>query len=208
MMAYALICTMALLLFLLCILLPGDHGDFLIKEGGVIESASVFGYFLCIALIIYRRKTAYARHFFLLILFFMLRELDFQERFTTMGIFKTRFFISEQVPFAEKAVGAMVILLLLYVSISILLRHSKDFFTGLKKRSVVSVGTLLAVIFLVVSKLLDGIAGKLKAFGIALSAQMSFHAEALEEIFEFGVPLLIFFTLNAHFKDIEAQKHF
>jgi hypothetical protein len=134
----------------------------------------------------------------------MLRELDFNERFTTMSIFKSKFFISKDVPLIEKAIGAMVILFLLYVSISILYRHSRDFFIGLKKRSVVSFGTLLTITLLVLSKSIDGLGRKLQGFGFAVSGQMSMHAEALEEILEFGIPIVILLTLHAHFKDIKV----
>jgi hypothetical protein len=209
MIGYALGCTLLLFLFLVSIILRGDNReDFWFREGGVIESASVSGYFLCIAFMIYKRNVANLKHVFLLIIFFMLRELDFHERFTTMGIFKSKFFMSEDVPLIEKFVGAMIILLLLYVSISLLYRYSKDFLVGLKKRSAVSVGTLLTITLLVVSKSIDGLDGKLKGFGIAISEQMSMHAEALEEILELGIPIIILLTLNAHCKDIKVEERF
>jgi hypothetical protein len=153
---------------------------------------------------IYKGKIDYLKryhYFFILIIFFMLRELDFHERFTTMGIFKSRFYISGGVPLVEKIFGALVILVLLYVCVSILYRHGKDFFTGLKKRSVISFGTLLAVTFIAASKSIDGLARKLTGLGIEVSEQLSRHAEACEEILELGIPLVIFITLNAYFSD-------
>jgi hypothetical protein len=44
-----------LLLFLLSLLLKGSARDFLIGEGGLIESASAFGHFLCVTIILYIR---------------------------------------------------------------------------------------------------------------------------------------------------------
>lgn len=208
MIGYALTGALLLFLFLLNLILnliwQGDNTNALIREGGIIETASAFGYFLCAALIIYKGKFDYLKRYhyvFVLIIFFMLRELDFHERFTTMGIFKSRFYISDGVPLVEKIFGAMVILVLLYVCVSILYRHAGDFFTGLKKRSVVSFGTLLAVMFIAASKSIDGLARKLTGLGIEVSEQLSRHAEACEEILELGIPLVIFITLNAYFSD-------
>lgn len=204
MIGYALTGTLLLFLFVLGIILQGDSSDFFIKEGGVIESATVFGYFVCAAFIIYKGKVAYLKHFFLLIIFFMLRELDFNKRFTTMGIFKIKFFISDGVPLFEKIVGAMVILLLLYVSISILYRHSKNFFMELKEGSVISFGALLTITLLVVSKSVDGLSRKLNGLGIEVSERMSMYTKVFEEILEIGIPIVILLTVNAHFKDIKV----
>jgi len=204
MIGYALTGTLLLFLFLLSIILRDDNRDFLLKEGCVVESASAFCYFLCVAFIAYKRKIADLKHFFLLFIFFMLRELDCDRRFTTMSIFKSRFFTSPKVPLIEKVIGTMVILLLIYLSVSIVYRHAKDFLIGLKKRSAVSFGALLTFTFLVVSKSLDGLARNLKWFGIAVSQRISLHTGAVEEILELGIPIVILITLNAHFKDIEA----
>jgi hypothetical protein len=182
----------------------GVESDLFFKENGVIESASVLGYFICAAFIVCKRKIVHLRHIFLLIIFLMLRELDFHKRFTTMGIFKIRFFTSNNVPLMEKMIGILVILLLIYIAGSIFYRHSKNFTAGLKKRSTVSIGVLLAFAFMGLSKALDGLARKLDGVGIEVSKQISMHAGALEEILEFGIPIIILFTLSAYFKDAEG----
>lgn len=196
--------TSGTLLFLLItsLFLEGNNRDILLKEGGVVESLSVSGYFLCAAFIVFKGKLNYLKQYFylfLLIIFFMLRELDFDKRFTTMGILKSKFYISNNVPLVEKIVGAMVILLLLYVVFSILYRHSKDFFYGLKKHSVISFGALIVAIFLVVSKSLDGAARKLSEVGVDIGERASMHASAVEEILELGIPIVLLLTFSAYF---------
>lgn len=205
--AYALACALLFFLFFFSLFLRGDdREDFFFREGGVIESASVFGYLLCAAFIIYKRRVADLKYFLVLIIFFILRELDFHERFTTLGIFKTKFFLSEEVGPIQKIVGAAVILVLLYVSICILHRHAKDFLIGVKKHSAISFGSLLAMILLALSKLMDGISGKLQGLGVRFSEPISMHAEAAEEILELGIPIVIFLTLHAYFKEKKVQK--
>jgi hypothetical protein len=198
MLGFALTCGLLLVLFCLTLFLGEENKKTFLREGGIIESATIFAYVVCVAYIVYKRKTIELKYFFFLVLFFMLRELDFDARFTTMSIFKSRFYISPNVPLIEKAVGVMVIILLIYVAISIFTRHSKAFFTGLKQCSAVAFGALLTLIFLGTSKSIDGLARKLKGLGITVSAQIANHALAVEEIMEFGIPILILLTFSAY----------
>ncbi|MBE0436695.1 MAG: hypothetical protein IBX56_12915 [Methylomicrobium sp.] len=198
---YTLFLTFLMSLVLLSLVLKEEGRALLINEGGVIESASALAYFLCAVFIAYKRKVAELKHFFILIILFMLRELDFHKRFTTMGISKIKFYISEDVPLIEKVVGTLVVLLFFYVCISILYRYSKVFFLGLKNHSGVAFDSLLAIILLVVSKSLDGASRKLEGFGISLSQAMSMHAMAVEEILELGIPIAIFMALTSYCKN-------
>lgn len=201
---YALTGTTLLFLYLIGISLPVEERNFWFKEGRLIESATVFGYFLCTVFIVYKGQFAHLKHLFTLIVFFLLRELDFDKRFTTMGIFKGKFLFSASVPPVEKLAGAMVILAVLYVFITILRRYSKLFFQGLKNRSVISQGILIIIVFLVASKSLDGISRRLRLVGIEMSKQASMHAGVVEEILELGIPIVIYISLNACFN---AAKH-
>ncbi len=197
-----------LLLFLLSLLLEGSARDFLIEEGGLIESASAFGHFLCVAIILYKGGLSYLKQYHyvvLLIIFFMLRELDFHAKFTTMGIFKTRFYISDSVLLVEKIVGVMVILLLLYFIFKMVHRHSREFLLGLKNYSVVSIGIFMAIVLIVVSKSLDGLCRKFKEFDVEISKQINMHLTALEEILELGLPIILILTVIAYFNQKDVQ---
>ena len=94
----------------------------------------------------------------------------------------------------------MVILLLLYIIFSIFKNHFKQFLTGLRNYSVISFGALISTALLVISKILDGLARKLKPLGIELTNQLSIHLVALEEILELGIPLFLTLTFYAYFK--------
>jgi len=204
---FLLVGALLSLLFLFSLFLEGNSRGIWLEEDGVIESATALGYFLCIVFMIYKGKLAYLkRHhdLFLLIVFFMLRELDFDKKFTTIGLLKIQFFISNRVPLVEKTIGTIIVLSLVYVVFSVLYRYSKGFWFGLKNHSIVSIGALIVAIFLVVSKSLDGISRKLSEFGIDIGDQASMHASAVEEILEFGIPIILILTFSAYLKRINV----
>lgn len=201
------VATLAVLIFLAIGMdIPGK--GILLREGGVVESASAFGYLFCIALFLHKGGIAFLKrhhYLFILIISFMLRELDFDKRFTTMGIFKSRFLTSGNVPLAEKIIGGAVILLLVYTVLSTVILHWRNFYCELKGRSVVGLGVTVAVSLLVISKSLDGLARKLHGIGIEVGESMSRNASRVEEILELGIPVIIFFTLKAFFKRKEMK---
>ncbi len=173
-----------------------------IKEGGIIETLSVVGYFLCVVLILLKGGWSYIKkyyYFFILIILFGLRELDFDKRFTTMGIFKSKFYVSSSVPMVEKFMGLLVITVLLYIVVSIFKNHSKGFFSKIKKLSPVHVGALITFLTIVFSKSIDGIARKLGYLNIIMDEQTADRFEVVEEVLELGIPLLIFATLLMYF---------
>ena len=180
---------------------------FLIKEGGVIESLSALGYFLCVLFILLKGGWYYIKkynYFFILIILFGLRELDFDKRFTTMGIFKSKFYVSSSVPMIEKFMGLLVIGVLLYILVSIVKNHSKGFFSKIKQLSPVHIGVLITFLIIVFSKTIDGIDRKLGYMNIFMDEQTATHFEVVEEVLELGIPLLILSTLFIYFS-IEKQ---
>lgn len=201
------IATLTALIFLAIGMdIPGK--GILLREGGVVESASALGYLFCAAVFLQKGGIAFLKrhhYIFIVIITFMLRELDFDKRFTTMGILKSRFLISDTVPFAEKIVGAAIILLLIYSVLSTILLHWRGFYCELKGRSVVGLGVTAALTLLVISKTLDGLARKLHGIGIEVGESMSVNAGKIEEILEFGIPVVIFIILRAYFKRKEMK---
>jgi hypothetical protein len=198
-----------LALLLYALLLNEDSRNSLIKEGGFVESASALGYLLCAIFAACKGKIVFLKkyhYFFTLLVFFTLRELDLHDKFTTMGIFKTIFYISDKVPFIEKLIGAIVVGVLLYVVFIILHRHFKQFWLGMKRHSPPAIGVLIAVILIFMSKLIDGIGRKLNTFGIELSDFAIAYMEAMEEIIELGIPIFIFISFLTYFMQIKAQQ--
>lgn len=180
----------------------------IIDENGPVEVASALGYFLCLGALIYwaRGRFLWKYHpFMLLILFFGLRELDFDKKFTTMGIFKSRFYSSETVPIIEKAMGVFVIALLAYAALTLLIKHFRTFLKGLRDLQFISVSIALTFALLVLAKSIDGIGRKLKPLGIDLSSHMATHSETIEEIAELGIPMVILITISSYFKGTNTQ---
>jgi len=196
-----------LLLFLFSFFLEGASKDLLLKEGGLIESASAIGYFLCAATIIYKGGLSYLKeryYLFIIIVFFMLRELDFDKKFG-FKIFKLRSYTGNTEPFAAKVLGAIVVFFLLYLLFKIIHVHAKDFFLDIRKGTTVSVGVFIAGCLIVVSKSLDGLARKLAGV-VEISKQTDIYASALEEVLELGIPIILFLTILAYFQRNKARK--
>lgn len=194
---------MLLLLFLISFFLKGAEKDFFLKENGFVELATAFCYFVCAAMIVYKGGISYLKKYyyvFIVILSLMLRELDFHKKFTTMSLFKSRFYISDTVPLAEKIVGVIVVFLLLYLVVKMIHRHTAELLYGLKNNSIISFGIFVAGILLLSAFTLDGIARRLKLVGIEISSQASLHAGVLEEVLELGIPMILIVTFSLYFK--------
>jgi len=94
-----------LVIYALTFSLDASGRDFWLSEGGVVESLSALGYFVCAALMLLMGGWHYVKKYhyvFMLVMLFGMRELDFDKRFTTMGIFKSKFYASSDVPMIEK----------------------------------------------------------------------------------------------------------
>ena len=175
---------------------------FLIQEGGVIETLSAVGYFVCALFVMWVGKWSYItryNYFVILIILFGLRELDFHKRFTTMGMFKLTFYLSHSVPVIEKLAGLLVMAVLLYIVISIITHHSKYFFRNIKQKSPVHIGALLTFVFLVITKTIDGIGRKVGALNVVMEEHTSILWEVVEEVLELGIPLLLLSTFIVYF---------
>lgn len=196
--AYLATGVFLLALFLVSLFLEGSTRDALLREGGLVETASALGYLPSLALIAYRKRLVHLAPLVVLILFFLFREMDFDKRFTTLGIFKIRFFTSAEVPLIEKVIGSLILLLLASTVVVLLRRYGSAFLNGLRQRSAVAIGALLVLLLLATSKGIDSLAGNLRQIGISWSGPISMHAGGLEEITELGIPVVIFLALWAH----------
>lgn len=206
---YLICCAALVVLFFLSVILGSAEREFLLAEGGLVESSSAAGYFICATFIIYKGSTNYLKshHYFLiLIIMFGLRELDFDKRFTTIGILKSKFLFSNQVPIFEKVIGFFIILILIYTVYRIIKNHLRSFLLHLKEFNTITTGTLFSIAFLVISKSIDGLGRKLKPLGIELSELQTTHIEALEEILELGIPIMLILTFSAYFKQKSPMK--
>jgi hypothetical protein len=78
-------------------------------------------------------------------------------------------------------------------------RYTREFLGGLKNHSPISLGALIAMVFLVVSQSLDGLDRKLRNLGVEIAGNSSVYASSAEEILELGIPIIVFLTLICQF---------
>ena len=105
--------------------------DILLTESGLIERASALGYFACALYMMAKGGSEFIRtrgYFVVLVTLFGCRELDFDKAFTTIGILKSRFFVSPDVPLGEKLAGFIVISILIWSVYKILSSTSLHFY--------------------------------------------------------------------------------
>ena len=197
---YAILSISLILLTAVIIHLGPLEARFLLGESGPIERASAMGYFLCAGYMLVSGGREFVNRYnyiIVLVTLFGFRELDFDKRFTTMGILKSRFYLSVEVSPIEKLMGLMVIALLLWAVIKIVRNHLASTIANLVEFNERAVGVVMIFVLLAVSKSIDGLARKLKPFGIETSQQVSFLASSVEEVMELGIPILIFVVFHS-----------
>jgi hypothetical protein len=176
----------------------------LIAENGIIESLSVIGYIACIVLILVKGGLNFAKkynYFVALLVLFALRELDFDKKFTTMGILKSKFYFSANVPIIEKVIGVCIILIILYIIIKIIKHHLIGCISKIKQQSLGYIGFSLTFIILLAAKTIDGMERKLASVNIDITQNLVNQFLIVEEILELGIPIMIFTTIYIVIKD-------
>ena len=197
---YAILSIFLSLLTAVIVYLGPVDAKFILGEAGPIERASAMGYFLCAGYMLLgggRKFIKKYNYILVLVVLFGFRELDFDKRFTTMGILKSRFYLSSEVSALEKFIGLIVIVLLLWAVIKIVRNHLASTIANLVEFNERAVGVVMIFVLLTVSKSIDGIARKLKPFGIETSQQISFLASSVEEVMELGVPILMIVVFHS-----------
>jgi len=180
-----------------------DLRNSIMKEGGVVESMSAIGYFICIALLLYRRREkpnikGYWQ-VILVLLIFGLRELDFHNRFTTMSFTKFNFYRSLDVPIIEKIIGGGVVLLFFYSVFYLVKNYFSIFIRAIKEINPAAVGMLFAALFLFMSEALDGLGRRLSGVGIGIGNNIDLLTKNIEEMVELGIPLMFIIAILACF---------
>lgn len=185
------ILTFYILLVTVITLLPGKVPYEMVIEGGPVETLSAGGYFLFCLFIFYFNiigsiRTGFAPGFFVFLL--GLRELDFHARFTTMGMFKSRFFISPEVPIMEKSIVTIFIIGLVIYAVIYFRRSWPGFKRALSAGKPWAVSVACAVGCVVLSKILDG---NSKLFGVLspLVSDTKTLAITAEECLELLIPI-------------------
>lgn len=208
------ICVYALFIGLMSLLSMVSFGlndsavELLLKEGGVVETASAIGYFVCIVFLFYvGRSASMQTHWYLYVIFsaMALRELDFDKRFTETGVLQSKFLIAGDVGLFAKLFGGALLLLLVAAIVFWVRRHVRYFFAGVLSRRSSSWAAGFALFFIVMTKSIDGLARKLEPFGVEISAHTDEIASRFEEVFELGIPIAFLYAIYLHWRRHEAQ---
>ncbi len=190
------------LLNLFLVILPPEITLAMIREGGLVEVLSAVGYFSAIIFLLvpaYRKKVNVGCSTGFILLLFGMRELDFHRRFTTMGIFKTKFFVSSVVPLAEKIVISLILVCLLIFVILYLRKNSVLFFKRLREKVEYAILIAAGIGLMVFSKFMDSYSEPLKRIFILFYDDPDFLARIIEETCEMAIPV-IFILAIIHYR--------
>ncbi len=194
-------------------LMPGDLPSEMVQENGVVENLSAGGHFFFCLILLYLNltgtvKTGLAPGFFVLLL--GLRELDFHERFTAMGMFKIKFFLSPEVPWPEKMVVTLLIAGLLAYGVVYVRQILPGFKKALLNARPWAVSVVCGVACALVSKLvLDGNSGMIAAL-LPMLENPRVLSGIMEECLELFIPVFFIMALIQYiaFDKFDKNDHF
>jgi hypothetical protein len=167
-------------------------GMFLTSEDSPVQIFSVIGYFMAIITAVFlqwKKRLSFGYGAAVIFLAMALRELDFHDRFTTMGIMKTRFYISATVPPTEKIIGAVILVALACIIVLFLVKNFQPFLAALRDKNRAALLALNGICFTIISKIID--------------PNPSLIACAIEETMEFAIP---YFFLSAMLLYVKLEK--
>lgn len=203
---YVLVLIALVVLFVFSTTLDDTTRKSLLSEDGPVEIASAALYFVCCAYALIRGGGAFLKKYpysIVIPLLFGMRELDFDKRFTMIGVLKSKFYVSPQEPLQTKliviALGLAVIVLILLM----LKRHFADFWGGVRNRTAFGLGMLLVLTMLVVSKSLDGLERKCTSIGLSVSPLIAKYSSVAEEIIKLGIPVIMLVLFSHYFSQQE-----
>lgn len=179
--------------------LPQDHMQVMIREDGPIEMASAIGYlFAAAGLFIagYYRRMDHGLFSGLLVLSLALRELDFHDRFTTMGIFKTLFYVSPKVPIPEKIIVTLLVLCIFFGFFWYVKKFGRRYLQALRNKDNGALCVTIAVALAILSKTLDSNSDEINQLIMSITSySATIVVSVSEEVFELGIPLFIILAL-------------
>jgi hypothetical protein len=174
----------------------------IIHEGGLVENATVLAYFLCLLSLIINSGLQNIQKMWTLyisISLLMLREMDFHDRFTTLGIFKIKFFLSPHVPGVEKAIGILVILLIIFIAYRFYKQYFRYFLQKLQERKPFTFYIIFSICYMGIAFGLDGLPRKLESIGVTGPERVISICNTTEEVFELMIPVMFMMSILAFF---------
>jgi hypothetical protein len=180
-------------------LAPADVRSFLAREGGPIEWATVACYAAALGYIVFRGLYQKAKWIFWLVVLFMMRELDFDTRFTSGKITKLDFYVAPDLHLLQ-AVYALALLGGFFLVVFMVVKsYGKTFAIEVKERTPIGLAAILALMAIGFSKLIDGPGRKASYVGLDLSDQAIAILQIIEESLELLLPLMIIVALSHYY---------
>lgn len=177
-------------------MMPDELALDMVIENGPVELLTAVGYFcaafwlILLPLFQPERKTASSG---VMVLLLGLRELDFHSKFTTMGVLKSRYYLSPEVPVVEKTIVSVLMIALLIVAIRFLQLNYRKFLEGIKAREATAINAGLAIAIAVASKIMDSNSASMHWIAALYHDNPALSMQINEEVIELAVPL--FFLL-------------
>ncbi|OYW53576.1 MAG: hypothetical protein B7Y80_14400 [Hyphomicrobium sp. 32-62-53] len=182
------------------LLAPQNVQTLLKSEGGPIEWATVAGYVAALVYIIIRRLYGPAKWIFWLTVLLLMRELDFDTRFTDGKITKFDFFRSPDVPLVQEIYAIALLGVFFFVVYKVVTTYARNFLDEIADRSQIAMAAMLAIGSAGFSKLIDGPKRKAGYLGIDPSEQSILVFQLLEETLELAIPFLIIVALSHYYQ--------
>lgn len=189
--AYSGIAVIIFLLMGWLLQLPAPVAKSYVVENGPIEGLSVLGWFAAaFALAAVSRRAGwrdgYLGAWALCLAGF--RELDFQKRFTTMGVSKIKFYLSPDVPATEKITVVVVLLLCLFPVFIFLKRNLPLLISQVRAKFAPALALVVTVALVVMSKMLDRLPNAIREEGYVFPVDLGMTLGVIEEVVELGLP--------------------
>jgi hypothetical protein len=189
----------AAVLFLVDLATTG-FGLGLLNESGGIEMASALLYAYAAIVWLWTRPGETWKQSWqvpTIMLMMMGREFDLDKKLTSVGILRSDLYLTNMAPILERVLGALVIAFAVTVIVRVIALNGPVFLKGLRSFSFWAWSLAIGAGFAVVSKSVDGLGRKLAPFGITIDSQTSTFAFILEELLEFGIPIMFIVAVIA-----------
>ncbi len=165
----------------------------LVRETGGIEIASALLYAYAAVTWLWTRPGEAWRTSWQVpgIMFLMMgREFDLDKKLTSIGVLRSDLYLTDMAPILERILGLIALAFVFIVAFRIIVLNGRTLVDGLRRGMFWAWSVAMGAGFAVLSKSVDGIGRKLAPFGISLDAQTRLLMVILEEVLEFGIPVM------------------
>lgn len=125
------------------------------------------------------------------------REFDLDKKITSVGVLKSNLYLTDMAPVTERILGVIALTVVAVVAYRIIALHGRSFIKGLFSWKLWAWGLAFGAGLAVVSKSIDGINRKLAPFGMSVEGSTEEIFVIVEELLEFGVPLMFLIAVIA-----------